>query len=55
MVLPNVDSLTEKDYLIIQVFGNNFLQQGTVETVYLRGNRKFILKKYDPVPEQEIL
>lgn len=55
MVLPNVDSLTDKDYLIIQVFGNNFLQKGTVETEYSRGKRKFILKKYDPIPEQDIL
>jgi hypothetical protein len=28
MVLPNVGSLTEKDYLIIQVFGNNFFNRG---------------------------
>jgi lysophospholipase L1-like esterase len=54
LVLPNLDTLTANDYLIIQVFGNNLLEKH-IRVKYIDGKKQFMLTRYKEVPENYIL
>jgi hypothetical protein len=54
MDFPNLEKLTDRDVIIIQIFGNNFLKK-FIKIKFINGKKQMLLTKYVPVPESTII
>jgi hypothetical protein len=54
MDFPDLEKLTNRDVIIIQIFGNNFLKK-FIKIKFINGKKQMLLTKYVPVPESTII
>jgi len=51
VIMPDIEKITDKDILFVQLFGNDLFDRSSVVRFSQRNDRKFHLKRFSPSPK----